>query len=161
MAYSTFRVGGHYTTFSFNGYALLYAQMINERAPQPVAQPQPIQPLDSAYPIEIAFPGALQAGMIEVTFLEQWNAEVWSQLGPAGNVFTTAGDLLGVFAAQLALGEVKCQKIISNPNGTQRVITYTGCVVVNAQIDELVQIGTMTIPKTITIMYRQRTEVQG
>jgi len=103
MANSTFRVGGHYTAFTYNNQPLIYAQMINERAPQPVAQPQPIQPLDSAYPIEIALPAALQAGMLEITFLEQWNAEVWAQLG---SNFVGAGDLLDVFKAQLAQGEV-------------------------------------------------------
>jgi len=156
MATSTFRVGGHYTAFTYNGQTLIYAQMINETGPQPVAQPQPIQPLDSAYPIEIALPAALQAGTLEITFLEQWNAEVWAQLG--GN-FTTASDLLDVFKAQLAQGEVNCVKVITKPDGTQRQIVYQGCVVVNAQIDELIQIGTMTIPKTITIMYRSRKEL--
>jgi hypothetical protein len=156
MASSKFRVGGHYTAFVYKGSHLIYAQMINERGPQPVNQPQPIQPLDSAYPIEIALPGALQAGMLEITFLEQWNAEVWAQLG---GEFTTASDLLDVFKAQLAQGEVQCVKIINKPDGTQRRIVYQGCVVVNVQIDELIQIGTMTIPKTITIMYRSRKEL--
>ena len=59
MANSTFRVGGGYTAFVYNGKPLIYAQMINERGPQPVATPQPIQPLDSPYPIEIALPIAL------------------------------------------------------------------------------------------------------
>jgi hypothetical protein len=157
MATSKFRVGGHYTAFTYNGQTLIYAQMISETAPQPVAQPQPIQPLDSAYPIEIALPAALNAGMLEIQFLEQWNAEVWAQLG--GN-FTTAADLLDVFKAQLAQGEVTCTKVITKPDKSQRVITYNGCVVVNVTIDEMVQIGTMTIPKSITIMYRSRTEVQ-
>ena len=156
MAKSTFRVGGGYTAFVYNGQPLIYAQMINERAPQPVNTPQPIQPLDSPYPIEIALPIALQAGMLELTFLETWNSEVWSQLG--GN-FATASDLLDVFKAQLAQGEITCVKIINKPDGTQRKIVYQGCVVSNVQVDELVQIGTMTIPKTITIMYRSRKEL--
>lgn len=155
MSSQTFRVGGVYTSFWYGSQQLGYAQMINERAPQPVAQPQPIQPLDYEYPIEVAFPGALQAGMIEITFLEQYNAEVWAQLG---GKFASAGDLLDVFKAQLAAGEITCQKLIKKPDGTYRSITYNGCVVINAQIDELVQINTMTIPKTLTIMYLSRTE---
>ena len=155
MANSKFRVGGHYTAFTYNGSVLIYAQMIAERGPQPVAGPLPIQPLDAAYPIEIALPAALEAGTLEVTFLEQWNAEVWAQLG---SNFTTAADLLDVFKAQLQQGEVQCIKVITKPDGTQRSIVYHGCVVTNAQIDETIQIGTMTIPKTMTIMYRQRTE---
>ena len=156
MAKSQFRVGGGYTAFVYNGKPMIYAQMINERAPQPVNQPQPIQPLDSPYPIEIALPIALQAGMLEITFLEQWDAEVWAQLG---SNFANASDLLDVFKAQLAQGEITCVKIINKPDGTQRKIVYQGCVVYNVQIDELVQIGTMTIPKTITIMYRSRKEL--
>jgi hypothetical protein len=156
MATSTFRVGGHYTSFVYNGKPLIYAQVITERAPSPVALPQPIQPLDSSYPIEIALPAALEAGMLEIQFLEQWNAEVWAQLG---GQFTTASDLLDVFKAQLAQGEVQCIKIINKPDGTQRRIVYQGCVVYNVTVDELVQIGTMTIPKTITIMYRSRKEL--
>jgi hypothetical protein len=156
MAKSTFRVGGGYTAFVYNGQPLIYAQAIQETAPQPVNTPQPIQPLDSPYPIEIAIPIALQAGMLQITFLEQWNAEVWSQLG---NNFATASDLLDVFKAQLAQGEIQCVKIINKPDGTQRKIVYQGCIVYNVQIDELIQINTMTIPKTITIMYRSRKEL--
>ena len=157
MATSTFRVGGQYTVFTYNGIKIAYAQAVQETGPQPVAQPLPIQPLDNPYPLEIALPAALTTGMIEITFLETWNQEVWSQLGSA---FNNASDLLGVFAAQLAQGEVQMTKVITSPNKSVRTITYTGCVVVNAQVDELIQIGTMTIPKTVTIMYRQRTEQQ-
>jgi len=155
MANSTYRVGGGYTSFTYRRTPLAYAQMIQETGPQPVAQPQAVQPLDSEYPVEIAIPAALTAGTLQITFLELWNAEVWAQLG-AG--FANAGDLLDVFKAQLAQGEVTCTKTIRNPNGSQRIITYQGCVVTNVQIDEMVQIGTMTIPKTITIMYRSRKE---
>jgi hypothetical protein len=156
MANSQFRVGGGYTAFIYNGKPLIYAQMIQERGPKPVNSPTPIQPLDSPYPIEIALPVALQAGMLELTFLEQWNAEVWAQLGAN---FSTASDLLDVFKAQLAQGEVTCVKVINKPDGTQRKVVYQGCVVVDVTIDELIQISTMTIPKTITIMYRSRKEL--
>jgi hypothetical protein len=158
MANSQFRVGGHYTAFTYNGKPLIYAQMISERGPQPVAQPIPIQPLDAAYPIEIALPAALEAGTLEITFLEQWNAEVWAQMSSANENFNNAADLLDIFKAQLNQQEIQCIKVISKPDGSQRAVTYHGCVITNAQIDETIQIGTMTIPKTITIMYRQRTE---
>jgi len=156
MANSKFRVGGGYTAFVYNGQPLIYAQMISEVGPQPVQQPQPIQPLDSPYPIEIAFPIALSAGTLEIMFLEQWNAEVWAQLG--GN-FSTASDLLDVFKAQLAQGEVTCVKVINKPDGTQRKIVYQGCVVTNVTIDEQINIQSMTIPKTIRIVYRSRKEL--
>jgi len=155
MTTSTFRVGGGYTTFTYGNKILANVQMVSERAPQPVAQPQPIQPLDNQYPIEIALPAALNAGILEITFLETWNAEVWAQLG---GKFVDAADLLGVFAAQLNANEIIISKTITSPTGVVRRVTYHGCTVINAQIDELIQIGTMTIPKTMTIMYKQRTE---
>jgi hypothetical protein len=156
MANSTFRVGGNYTAFVYKGQQLAYAQVITERAPRPYADPQPIQPLDSPYPIEIALPAALTAGTLEIQFYEQWDSEVWAQLG---GEFTTASDLLDVFKAQLAQGEVQCIKIINKPDGTQRRIVYQGCSVTNVTIDEQITIGTMTVPKTISIMYRSRKEL--
>ena len=156
MANSTFRVGGGYTAFVYNGKPLIYAQMVNERAPSPVANPTPVQPLDSPYPVEIVLPIALSAGFLELTLLETWDAEVWAQLGAS---FATASDLLDVFKAQLAQGEVSMVKVINKPDGTQRKIVYQGCVVINVQIDEMIQIGTLTIPKQITIMYRSRKEL--
>jgi len=157
---STFRVaGGGYTTFHFNGQPLLYVDVLRETAPQPVARPQPVQPLDSPYPIEIAFPAALQAGTMDVQIREVWNAEVWAQLPTTSGTYPYSGaeDLLGVFKANLAAGTITCTKIITYPNNSgRRAIQYLNCVVTNVQVDETDAIDTMTLPKTITIMYTQR-----
>lgn len=163
MAKSTFRVGGGYTTINFNGTPLLYVDLIRESAPRPVAAPQPIQPLDRPYPIEIALPAALEAGMLEITLREQWNAEVWAYL--PGGAFAKASDLLDVFKAQLTNGNLgkdwSVTKNIKDPSGKiVRTITYTGVVVTNVMVDESVQISTMTFPKSIQMMYLQRKEVQ-
>ena len=162
MATSKFRVGGGYTSINFNGKPLLYVDVIRETAPRPVAQAQSIQPMDSAYPIEIAFPAALEAGSLDITFREQWDAEVWAYLPGAG--FQNASDLLDVFKAQLtgsALGkDWSVTKVIKNPNGTSRSITYMGIVVVNVMVDEVVNIGSMTFPKSIQMMYLRRQETQ-
>ena len=163
MATSQFRVGGGYTSINFNGKPLAYVDLIRETAPRPVAAPQSIQPMDSQYPIEVAFPAALEAGTLEITFREQWNAEVWAYLPGTG--FQTASDLLDIFKAQLtgsALGnDWTVTKTISNPNGTSRTITYMGVVVVNVMVDETVNIGTMTFPKSIQMMYLRRQETQN
>ena len=76
MASSTFRVGGGYTTFLYQGKPLAFVDVVRETGPRPVAAPQAIQPLDRPYPIEVALPNAIEAGTIEVTFREQWNTEV-------------------------------------------------------------------------------------
>jgi hypothetical protein len=179
MTTTNIRVGGAYTRLTWNpggsstsSVNLAWVDVIQESAPQPVAQAQPIQPVDSEYPIEIAFPGALEAGSLTVTIREQWNTEVWNAFYstyndiPANFATNSDGnnkvisDLLGVFKAQLATGKVGLSKIILDP--TTRVpirrIDYINPTIVNVAIDETVNIGTMTFPKSVQFMYTQRIE---
>jgi hypothetical protein len=179
MTTTNIRVGGAYTrlTWSANGSSsssvnLAWVDVIQESAPQPVAQAQPIQPVDSEYPLEIAFPGALEAGSLTVTIREQWNTEVWNAFystyndipadfasnSGAGNLVIS--DLLGVFKAQLATGKVSLSKIIVDPTTRKpiRQIVYVNPTIVNVAIDETVNIGTMTFPKSVQFMYTQRFE---
>lgn len=147
-----FRVGGGYTSFRYNNQTLLYVDQLREIAPRPVASPQPVQPMDSPYPIEIAFPAALEAGSLEITIREQWTQEIWQTLPGYQNTI----DLLGVFQQNLISGAVTCMKVINGPSGI-RTVYYLGCNIVNITVDETVNIGTMTLPKQITLMYLQRT----
>jgi hypothetical protein len=178
MTTTSIRVGGAYTrlTWTATGASsavnLAWVDVIQESAPQPVAQAQPIQPVDSEYPLEIAFPGALEAGSLTVTIREQWNTEVWNAFysmyndiptdyasnGGAGNLIIS--DLLGVFKAQLAAGTVHLSKLIIDPTTRLpiRQVTYINPTIVNVAIDETVNIGTMTFPKSIQFMYTQRLE---
>jgi len=160
MANTTFRVGGGYTVFLYHGKKLAFVDVVRETGPRPVAAPQAIQPLDSEYPIEIALPAALEAGTIEITFREQWDTEVWEQLGTDFvNTDGKVSDLLGIFKAQLAQGAVTLTKIIGTPGVTPvRRIHYHNCYIVNAMVDETVNIGTMTFPKSIQMMYTDRIE---
>jgi hypothetical protein len=177
MTTTNVRVGGAYTRLTWIGPGgssvnLAWVDVIQESAPQPVAQAQPIQPVDSEYPIEIAFPGAIEAGSLTVTIREQWNTEVWNAFystynnipadfasnGGAGNLVIS--DLLGVFKAQLAAGKVSLSKLIIDP--TTRIpirqVHYLNPTIINVAIDETVNIGTMTFPKSISFMYTQRLE---
>ena len=177
MVQSKFRVGGGYTTITYNGKPLAYIDIIQETAPQPVAAPQAIQPIDASYPIEIAFPAALQAGTLSIQIREQWYWDVWAELAnsgaynatvPTGTVaggvtgaapdYNTAQDLLEVFKVQLAQGAIDIVKVITDPLGNQRTITYHGAVIVNVMVDETVNIGAMTFPKQIQFMYIRRLE---
>ena len=163
MPKSNFRVGGGYTTINFRSKALLYVDLFRETAPRPVAAPQPIQPLNEQYPIEIALPHALEAGTLEVTLREQWNEEVWAQLG---DEFKRASDLLDIFKIQVQkknLGkDWTVTKNILGPDGSiVRHISYSGIVITNVMVDETVQISTMTFPKSIQMMYLQRKETSN
>ena len=178
MTTTNIRVGGAYTRLTWasagssNGVNLAWVDVIQESAPQPVAQAQPIQPVDSEYPLEIAFPGALEAGSLTVTIREQWNTEVWNTFystyndipadfasgAGAGNLVIS--DLLGVFKAQLAAGTVSLSKLIVDPTTRQpiRQVHYINPTIINVAIDETVNIGTMTFPKSVQFMYTRRFE---
>jgi len=165
-----FRVGGSYTRISWtppNGTAatLAYVDVIRETGPKAVAAPQAIQPLDQEYPIEIALPGALEAGSIEIQFREQWNVEVWDAFyqtytDPINGSSYVVSDLLGLFKAQLnnANKTVNLEKLIIDPTSgnVARKVIYVNPTIVNATVDETVNIGTMTLPKSIMFMYTQR-----
>jgi hypothetical protein len=177
MTTTNVRVGGAYTrlTWASSGSSssvnLAWVDVIQESAPQPVAQAQPIQPVDSEYPLEIAFPGALEAGSLTVTIREQWNTEVWNafystyndipaNFASGGSSNLIISDLLGVFKAQLAAGTVNLSKIIVDPTTRQpiRQVHYLNPTIINVAIDETVNIGTMTFPKSVSFMYTQRLE---
>ncbi len=177
MTTTSIRVGGAYTrlTWSAPGGSsvnLAWVDVIQESAPQPVAQAQPIQPIDSEYPLEIALPGALEAGSLTVTIREQWNTEVWNAFystyndipvdwaSNTGGTNRIISDLLGVFKAQLAAGNVRLSKVILDPTTRKaiRQIHYLNPTIVNVAIDETVNIGTMTFPKSVQFMYTQRLE---
>ena len=173
MTQSRFRIGGAYTRLQWTSpgsktqQTLAYVDIINETAPRYVAAPQAIQPLDQEYPIEIAFPGALEAGSLEVTFREQWNVEVWEAFYSTYKTSTGVepiSDLLGIFKAQLQAGPssgISLTKIIVDPTtgNTVRQINYVNPVIVNVMIDERVNIGQMTFPKSVQFMYTQRKEI--
>jgi len=150
MAISQVRIGGSgYTTFTYNGALLGWMQVISDTAPQPVVAPHAIQPMDAATPVEIVTPGAVGAGVLQLTVYELWNAPAWTQLG-----FANTGNLLDVFNEQLRRGSVQCVKHVVPPGQTAvRSRRYEGCMITNVDESETVNIGTLEIPKSITMMY--------
>lgn len=152
------RVGGHgWTEFSFNGQRLAWLITVNDSAPAPVdrGSATAIQPLDAQHPVEIVTPAAFGVGTLTLTFNELWNAQVWQTL-PG---FESTTSLLEVFQQQLSLGAITCRKIIKVPNGPYRAKVYHGCVITDLNEGESISIGTMTLPKTVTIQYTHSTWV--
>lgn len=148
-----FRVGGGYTAFSFNGQPILYLEVVRDNAPRPVADPEPIHPLDSQHPIEVAFPKAHTVGSLVLTIREQWVPMIWQQLPGYEN----ATNILEVFSANIASGSIMCSKVIEAPDGSKRTTYYHGCVITAIDESEEVNIRSMTFPKTITVTYTHKT----
>lgn len=150
------RIGGSgFTTMTFRGTRLAYLQTLQDTPPQPVAGAQVVQAIDEAVPQEIVTALAVGAGTLRMTFYELWNEPVWSKLPGLEGTNT----LLEVLQRQVQLGEVRCTKLIKSPSGIYRVRNYHGCVLTDVDEGEQVNIGTMTLPKTITLQYTKTTIV--
>lgn len=156
MAESKTRIGGAgFTTMTFRGTRLAYLQTLQDTPPQPVAGAQVVQAIDDEVPQEIVTSQAVGAGTIRMTFFELWNEPVWSRLPGLDGTNT----LLDVLKRQIQLGEISCRKLIKSPSGITRARVYHGCVLTDIDEGEQINIGTMTIPKTITMQYIRTTIV--
>jgi hypothetical protein len=156
MSNSRVRVfGSGFTVMTWQGTRLAYLRTISDRSPQPVARAEDIQPIDEPVPIEVVTAQAVGSGLLTLAFFELWNAPAWQQL-PG---FEGTNNLLDVLKKQLSMGEVTCRKIIKNPNGAYRTRVYQGCVITDVNEGEDVNIGTITLPKSIQIAYTHTTVV--
>jgi hypothetical protein len=62
-------------------------------------------------------------------------------------------NLLDVLKRQVSLGAIVMQKIIKSPSGIMRARIYHNVVITDIDEGENVNIGSMTIPKTLTFQY--------
>lgn len=147
--------GSGFTTMLWNGTRLAYLQVMQETPPSPVATAQAIQPIDEPVPLEIVTSMAVGVGTIRCTFYELWNEPVWNALPGLQNTV----NLLEVLKAQVAMGSVTMQKIVKSPTGIMRSKVYHNVVITDIDEGENVNIGTMTLPKTLTFQFCYSTSV--
>jgi hypothetical protein len=133
----------------FQNQRLAYLQVMQDTPPTPVATAQAVQPIDESVPIEIVTAMAVGVGTLRCTFYELWAEPVWATLpGLAGTT-----NLLDVLKAQVNLGAITMQKIIQSPTGIMRGYVYHNVVITDIDQGENINIGTMTLPKTLTFQY--------
>lgn len=120
-----------------------------------MATAQAVQPMDESVPLEIVTAMAVGVGTLKCTFYELWNGPVWAMLPGLGGT----SNLLQVLQAQINLGTVTMQKVIRSPTGIMRSRVYHNVVITDIDEGENINIGTMTLPKTITLQYCYTTPV--
>lgn len=156
MVATASRIGGSgFTTMMWNGSRLAYLQVMQDTPPTPVATAQAIQPIDESVPLEIVTSMAVGVGTLRCTFYELWNEPVWSRLPGLDGT----NNLLEVLKRQINLGNVTMQKVIKSPTGTMRSRVYHNIVITDIDEGENVNIGSMTLPKTLTFQYCYSTPV--
>lgn len=156
MAPSVTRVAGSgFTTMLYQGLRMAYLQVINDTQPTPVAAAQAVQPIDEKVPIEIVTAQAVGVGTMRGTFYELWNMPVWQMLPGLQGTW----NLLDVLQRQTTLGSVTLSKVIRSPQNTMRSLVYHASSITDIDAGENVNIGTMTLPKTLTWQYCYSTNV--
>lgn len=177
---NTFRVGGSgFTAFHWNGSVIGFAQAVGHQSPQPVAQPVAIQPLDAARPLQVLVPAAIGPGTLQLQMFEMYNSAVWDRiiaiLDNNSNLTTNGipksgvyNDLVDVFLRMSAIGKgITASKIVYPPNAGVRggpklrhyAEQFHNCTITDIRDDENIQIGTMEVVKSMTIMYTKMTRV--
>jgi hypothetical protein len=155
--------------------------MVSHQAPQPVAAPVAIQPLDQQYPMSIITPAAIGAGTLQMQLFEMYGTKVWDQImyitdnsnsAQGSGSFGSAGekpqynDLAEIFLRLAALNVgVTASKIVYPPNtgvrGGPKVRHYAdlyhNIVITDVRDDEQIEIGTMEVLKNMTLMYTHMT----
>ncbi len=150
------RIGGSgFTTMLFQNLRLAYLQQLQDTPPTPVAQAQAVQPIDESVPLEIVTAMAVGVGTLKCSFYELWNFPVWSALPGLQGTY----NLLDVLKRQVSLGSISMQKVIKSPSGIMRAKVFHNVVIVDVDEGENVNIGTMTIPRTLTFQYCYSTPV--
>lgn len=154
------RVGGSgFTIFHWRGKPLAFARQVAHTAPEPVAAPAAIQPMDARRPIQVITPAAAGMGTLTLELYDLYGAQVWERL--AGLAGTT--DLVDIFMRVSALADpIHMTKVIQPPtlqgidfgaSGSFYTETYNNCVITNVVNGETIEIATMEVSKQITVAY--------
>lgn len=148
-------VGSGFSVMRWNAQKIAFLETVQDGGQTPIANVQSVQPLDEPYPIEFAVPRAMNAGTLVFSIRELWDRPVWQHL--AG--LETAQDLLGVWDVMARLpGTITCQTIVKPPQGNYwRVKTFHNVVITDIDDSETINIGQMTVAKSITCMYTHAT----
>lgn len=154
-------VGSSYSTFSYQGTPIAFLEGVEDSGQRAFSDAgaawQPIIPLGSSHPVEIATSRVLQAGTLNLTIRELWNTAVWEQLqGLAGT--NNIVDIFAILAANPAY--VTCQTIIQPPGGAKpRGKNYHNCVIVDISDNDTITVGALAVTKGIVIAYTHSTRL--
>ncbi len=147
-------VGSNYTTFRYDGKAIAYLDSVNDSGQDLIVPAVPVQTLGMRHPSEIVAARAVGAGTLVMSIRELWHEEIWEQLSG----LTGAHDIVEIFERLAAQqNAVTCTKIITPPDGRRYGKTYHGVVITAIQDSDQIEIGRLSVSKSITAMYTHST----
>jgi hypothetical protein len=159
MQTQTRLVGSGFTTFTYQGKAIAFLDEVHDSGQQPIRQYEAVTPLDAPYPVEFALPRVRAEGTLQLVVRELWNQPVWWAL----NGLTGSWNVVDVYnmMANQKTPILATTTIKSPTSSTWRGWTYHNCVVTAIDDREAVQIGTLTFPRNLSLIYAYKTGLQG
>jgi hypothetical protein len=155
-------VGSNYTTFQYQGKPIAYLEGFQDSGQRALSNGgagyEFIHPLGYEVPTDIVTSRVLDGGTLTLSIRELWNQEVWEQL----QGLTGTKTIVDIFKKLAQTPQyVTCTKIITPPSGSGSRYgkIYHRCTIVNAEDGETVQIGALSVAKTLTIAYTHTTKL--
>ena len=159
MQTKTRLVGSGFTSFTYQGQAIAFLDEIHDSGQQPIRQYEAVTPLDAPYPVEFALPRVRAEGTLQLVIRELWNQPVWWALSGLTGTYNVV-DVYNAIANDP--NPIVATTVIRVPGTNNwRGWTYHNCVVTAIDDREAVQIGTLTFPRNLTLVYAYKTGLQG
>jgi hypothetical protein len=150
-------VGSGFTTFQYSGKAIAFLDEIHDSGQAPIRQYEAVTPLGDYFPREFALPRVKSEGQLQFIIRELWYSPVWWQLAGMANTY----NIIDVYNAQAGtVTPISASTIIRKPPHTasnaDRGWTYHNVNLITIDDREVVQIGALTMPRTLTAVYSNK-----
>lgn len=170
MTTKTRIVGSGFSALYFQHKPIAWLEAYTDSGQRVMSGPEPITSLTDQHPSEIAVSRVVGAGTLTVTVRELWHEEVWiTMLRQAGISDQDLANINNIADAYNAIDrlpyEITAQMVITNPstdpNAGTRGKVYHGCVFEDMADGETVAVGSLTVPRTLTLLYTHATRMSG
>lgn len=152
-------VGSGFTVFQWMSKTIAFLDEIHDSGQAPIRQYEAVTPLGDYYPREFAFPRVKSEGQLQFIIREMWNQPAWWAIALFNNTY----NIIDIYNIQSGLtSPITCSTIVRKPlnnigGGQDRGWTYHNANLVTIDDREVVQIGALTMPRTITAIYANKT----
>ena len=161
-------VGSGFTVFTLMGNPISFLDEVHDSGQAPIRQYEAVTPLGDYFPREFALPRVKAEGQLQFIIREMWNYPVWWQL--AG--FAQTYNIIDIYNMQAGMpSPITASTIIKKPFGVlggtgnsikgfaaanSRGWTYHNVNLIQVDDREVVQIGALTMPRTINAIYANK-----
>lgn len=151
-------VGSGFSTFVFMGEPIAFLDEFHDSGQPPIRAYEAVTPLGDQFPREFAFPRVKSEGQLQFIIRELWNYPAWWSIAGFAQTYNII-DIYNYQASQT--NPMTCTTTVLMPNGNTRGWTYSNVNLTAIDDREVVQIGALTMPRTISAIYSNKIYFPG